>query len=161
MLAKSESHCTGRIFLVLSKVEINYQSIFLAWIFRKNQKNAGHATRDTSGPAKPARMGKQFTAKWWCKMIFNFCKLAGFSGTWETFTLTLLNYEHEYWKALSMFYYWYTYNSVCYQQKQRIWLGYSKQHGDLVPLTLLVPIVTKINFLLSISIHCQQISYEN
>ena len=54
-----------------------------------------------------------------------------------------------------------TYKSVCYQQKQRVWLGYSKQHGDLVPLTLLVPLVTKINFLLSISIHCQQISYEN
>ena len=28
-------------------------------------------------------------------------------------------------------------------------------------LTLQVPIVTKINFLLTISIHCQEISYEN
>ena len=28
-------------------------------------------------------------------------------------------------------------------------------------LTLKVPIVTKINFLLTISIHCQQISYKN
>ena len=36
----------------------------------------------------------------------------------------------------SMLYYWYTYNSVCYQQKQRVWLGYSKQHGDLVPLII-------------------------
>ena len=29
-----------------------------------------------------------------------------------------------------------TYDSVCYQQKQRVWLGYSLQQGDLVPLII-------------------------
>ena len=34
-------------------------------------------------------------------------------------------------------------------------------YWSLKPLTLKVPVVTKINFLLMISMHCQEISHEN